>query len=63
MAYNPSFLSLRVMHETETPLYLAKLKIQDKKCTTFGGAPSFKDRLGVLCQTRLLLYKGDTIGH
>jgi hypothetical protein len=58
-AYSHSFLSQRLMHPSEVNsiVHIATLKIEDKNSTSFGGTVSLKTRWGVLCPTRLLLFK------
>jgi hypothetical protein len=40
-------------------IYFGKLKVEDKKFPSFGTEPILKDRWGVLCPTRLLLFKDE----
>ena len=60
-AYNHSYLSLRKLHAQEVPIHKSPVRIEDKNHNhvTFGGTPKFKDRLAVLCPTRLLMFKSE----
>jgi hypothetical protein len=47
------------MHPSEVSsiIHIAPFKIEDKNSTSFGGTITLKTRWGVLCPTRLLLFK------
>ena len=55
LAYNHTHLNSRLIHPHEEQVYQGPFMIADKE------TGALKDRFGVLCSTRLLLFKGQDL--
>lgn len=58
MAFSMTYLNSRQMHDEENSIFEGPVKIEDR-ASAQKGQILLKERYAVLCQTRLLLFKGE----